>query len=240
MVRRNMEKIRSVLAELETRPRRAHPRARSGHPRPGDRGGARPRARASSRARRRSASCCPSNSPGVHSLWVPTLALKTALVLKPGSAEPWTPYRLIQAFLQGGRAAARPSASTRPTTRARARSCAAAAAASSSATCPRRSPGRATRASRSTGPGYSKVLLGPDAAEDWPQAPRRHGRRRSLENGGRSCVNASGVWVTGARARDRGGAGRAPGARSCPRAEDDPEAQLAPFANPDVARRISP
>jgi hypothetical protein len=28
----------------------------------------------------------PSNSPGVHSLWIPAVALKTALVLKPGSA----------------------------------------------------------------------------------------------------------------------------------------------------------
>src|SRR6185295_1058025 len=30
----------------------------------------------------------PSNSPGVHSLWIPSFALKTPLVLKPGSAEP--------------------------------------------------------------------------------------------------------------------------------------------------------
>lgn len=36
----------------------------------------------------------PSNSPGVHSLWVPAVALRTALVLKPGGAEPWTPYRV--------------------------------------------------------------------------------------------------------------------------------------------------
>src|SRR5690349_16407319 len=44
----------------------------------------------------------PSNSPGVHSLWVPAIALKTALVLKPGAAEPWTPYRIIQAFMKAG------------------------------------------------------------------------------------------------------------------------------------------
>ena len=30
------------------------------------------------------------------------VALRTALVLKPGSAEPWTPYRLIQAFIKAG------------------------------------------------------------------------------------------------------------------------------------------
>ena len=44
----------------------------------------------------------PSNSPGVHSLWVPAIALKTPLVLKPGSAEPWTPFRIAQAFIKAG------------------------------------------------------------------------------------------------------------------------------------------
>ena len=42
----------------------------------------------------------PSNSPGVHSLWVPAIPLKTPLVLKPGSAEPWTPFRIAQAFIK--------------------------------------------------------------------------------------------------------------------------------------------
>ena len=32
----------------------------------------------------------PSNSPGVHGLWIPTIAMKTPLVLRPGSAEPWS------------------------------------------------------------------------------------------------------------------------------------------------------
>src|SRR6476659_1644598 len=44
----------------------------------------------------------PNNSPGVHSLWVPAIPLKIPLVLKPGSAEPWTPYRIIQAFIAAG------------------------------------------------------------------------------------------------------------------------------------------
>ena len=44
----------------------------------------------------------PSNSPGVHSLWVPAIALKMPLVLKPGSAEPWSPFRLAQAFMKAG------------------------------------------------------------------------------------------------------------------------------------------
>src|SRR5213078_433362 len=44
----------------------------------------------------------PNNSPGVHSLWIPAFALKIPLVLKPGSAEPWTPYRIIQALVKAG------------------------------------------------------------------------------------------------------------------------------------------
>ena len=44
----------------------------------------------------------PSNSPGVHSLWIPSVPLKIPLALKPGSAEPWTPYRIIQALIKAG------------------------------------------------------------------------------------------------------------------------------------------
>ena len=44
----------------------------------------------------------PSNSPGVHSLWIPAIALKVPLVLKPGTREPWTPYRICQALIAAG------------------------------------------------------------------------------------------------------------------------------------------
>src|SRR5262249_27130994 len=44
----------------------------------------------------------PSNSPGVNSLWMPAVALKIPVVLKPGREEPWTPFRIIQAFLAAG------------------------------------------------------------------------------------------------------------------------------------------
>ncbi|NUO80815.1 aldehyde dehydrogenase, partial [candidate division KSB1 bacterium] len=44
----------------------------------------------------------PSNSPGVHSLWLPAIPLKVPLVLKPGREEPWTPYRVAQAFIAAG------------------------------------------------------------------------------------------------------------------------------------------
>ena len=98
----------------------------------------------------------PSNSPGVHALWVPAIALKTALVLKPGSAEPWTPYRLIQAFITAGvppeafgyypsrpRGRRRDPAPLRPRHGLRRRAA-------------RRGVGRATRASRCTGPATAR------------------------------------------------------------------------------------
>ncbi len=44
----------------------------------------------------------PSNSPGVHTLWLPMIPLQIGLVLKPGSQEPWTPYRLASAFVAAG------------------------------------------------------------------------------------------------------------------------------------------
>src|SRR3954447_2908623 len=44
----------------------------------------------------------PSNSPGVHSLWIPAVALKAPVVLKPGREEPWSPLRIIQSFIAAG------------------------------------------------------------------------------------------------------------------------------------------
>src|SRR6266496_1380886 len=44
----------------------------------------------------------PSNSPGVHTLWLPVIPMQIGLVLKPGPQEPWTPYRMAAAFLKAG------------------------------------------------------------------------------------------------------------------------------------------
>jgi hypothetical protein len=235
LVRRNMEKIRSVLADLGT--------VIAGLTRGldltvldtgvGDAGG-----HALSFIHRTPTLgvVLPSNSPGVHSLWVPAIALKTALVLKPGSAEPWTPYRLIQAFLKAG---APPEAfGFYPTDHAGAgeilrRTGRGVVFGDVASTRPWQNDPRV----EVHGPGYSKVVLGPDAVADWPRYLDVIASSVA-ENGGRSCVNASGVWVTG-HAREIAEALAERLAPMRPRAEDDPEAQLAPFANPEVARRIS-
>lgn len=44
----------------------------------------------------------PSNSPGVHTLWLPAIPLQIGLMLKPGTQEFWTPYRITEALYQAG------------------------------------------------------------------------------------------------------------------------------------------
>ncbi len=44
----------------------------------------------------------PSNSPGVHALWMPIIPMQIGLVLKPGPQEPWTPFRMAAAFAEAG------------------------------------------------------------------------------------------------------------------------------------------
>src|ERR1041385_2437163 len=44
----------------------------------------------------------PSNSPGVHTLWLPVIPMQVGLVLKPGPQEPWTPFRMAAAFFEAG------------------------------------------------------------------------------------------------------------------------------------------
>src|SRR6185436_16950856 len=87
------------------------------------------------------------------------------------------------------------------------------------------------------GPGYSKVVIGPDVADQWEQYIDVIAESMS-NNGGRSCVNASGVWVT--KHADKIAEALARRLESViPRSADDPAAVLAPFADPDTAKRIS-
>ena len=178
----------------------------------------------------------PSNSPGVHSLWLPAIPLKIPLVLKPGSAEPWTPYRIIQAFIAAGTP---PEAfSFYPTDHA--------GAGEILSRCQRgimfgdaSSIGVWANDPRIEihGPGYSKILIGADCADDWERYLDLM-VRSIADNGGRSCINASGIWVT-KHAEEISEALAQRLATIQPRSEDDPEAQIAPFADPNVATRIS-
>jgi acyl-CoA reductase-like NAD-dependent aldehyde dehydrogenase len=179
----------------------------------------------------------PSNSPGVHSLWIPAIALKIPLVLKPGGAEPWSPFRLAQAFIKAG---CPPEAfSYYPADHAGAGDIL-------------RRTGRSMFFGDVSavgswegdprvelhGPGYSKVLIGDDQLVNW----ERHAdliASSIAENGGRSCVNASGVWVAESHAERVAIAVARKLVQIVPRSADDPQATLAPFADPKVAERIS-
>jgi len=178
----------------------------------------------------------PSNSPGVHSLWAPTPVLKMPLVLKPGSAEPWTPLRIINAWVKAGVPAG--VFAYYPTDHAGGNEIL-------------RSTGRgmvfgdvgSTKRWKADGrvevhgPGYSKVVIGPDVADDWEQYVDVIAESMS-NNGGRSCVNASGVWVTRHADKIADALAKRLAAVS-PRPAEDPDALLAPFADPDTAKRIS-
>jgi acyl-CoA reductase-like NAD-dependent aldehyde dehydrogenase len=179
----------------------------------------------------------PSNSPGVHSLWIPAIALKVPLVLKPGSAEPWSPFRLAQAFMKAG---CPPEAfSYYPADHAGAGEIL-------------RRTGRSMFFGDVSavgswegdprveihGPGYSKVLIGDDQLASW-EAHVDLIAASIADNGGRSCVNASGVWVNESHGEQVATALAKKLVQIVPRSADDPAATLAPFADPRVAERIS-
>lgn len=46
--------------------------------------------------------CMPNNSPGVHVVWLVCLPFGIPVLIRPGSSEPFTPYRLIQAHVKAG------------------------------------------------------------------------------------------------------------------------------------------
>jgi acyl-CoA reductase-like NAD-dependent aldehyde dehydrogenase len=162
--------------------------------------------------------------------------LKVPLVLKPGGAEPWTPYRIIQALIRAG---APPEAFCYyPADHAGGgeilRQC---------ERCMVFGDTSSTKLWRNDprievhGPGYSKIVIGRDAIGDWGKYLDVMAAAIA-ENSGRSCINASGVWVP-AHSREIAEALAERLARVVPRDADDPEAQLAPFADASVAERIS-
>lgn len=178
----------------------------------------------------------PNNSPGVHALWLPAIPLKTPLVLRPGSTEPWTPYRIMQAFMKAG---APPEAfSLYPSGHAGGTEVL--LRTGRSLFFGDASTVRAWQGSGKVqvhGPGWSKVMLFGDAAENWqPYLDLMVGS--VTMNGGRSCINASGVWTTAnGEAIAHALAERLAAIEPLPL--DHPEAPLAAFPQPAVARAIS-
>jgi acyl-CoA reductase-like NAD-dependent aldehyde dehydrogenase len=87
------------------------------------------------------------------------------------------------------------------------------------------------------GPGWSKMIIANDKIFEWEKYIDVIAAAVA-ENGGRSCLNASGVWVP-AHGREIAEALAKRLAQIEARAMDDPDAQIAAFTNKKFARRIS-
>jgi acyl-CoA reductase-like NAD-dependent aldehyde dehydrogenase len=136
----------------------------------------------------------PSNSPGVHTLWLPIIPMQIGLVLKPGPQEPWTPYRMAQAFIQAGipKEAIAIYPGLGEIGAAVLQHCPRSLIFGGTATVERYKGNPRVQAH---GPGFSKILLGDDVVDHW---------RDYLDlmvdsvfvNSGRGCINCSGIWAS--------------------------------------------
>lgn len=177
----------------------------------------------------------PSNSPAVNSLWLPAIALKTPVIIKPGREEPWTPYRLIQAFIAAGAPAE--AFGFYPTDHEGSgevmKICGRALIFGDANTVAQYKDNPKYECH---GPGFSKILIGADEIERWPEFIDLIAGSIS-DNGGRSCINASAVVVP-KYAREIADALAKKLGPMAPTAPDDPEARLSGFANPKMAEFI--
>ena len=178
----------------------------------------------------------PSNSPGVHTLWLPIIPLQIGLVLKPGPQEPWTPYRVAEAFFQAG--IPREAISIYPgegdVGAAVLDSCRRSLIFGGTATVDRY---RGDPRVQAHGPGFSKILLADDQVDQWEKYLDLMAESVFL-NSGRSCINCSGIWAS-RHTREIADALARRLASARPLPPEDPEAGLAAFTVPGVADAVS-
>src|SRR5213594_2452040 len=178
----------------------------------------------------------PSNSPGVHTLWLPIIPLQIGLVLKPGPQEPWTPYRMVAAYIEAG--IPREAISVYPgegdVGAAVLDACARNLIFGGTATVDRY---RGNPRVQAHGPGFSKILIGDDQVDRWEQFLDVLTDSVFLNNG-RGCINCSGIWAS-RHTREIAAAIARRLADVRPLPPDHPEASLAAFTVPGVAEAIS-
>jgi acyl-CoA reductase-like NAD-dependent aldehyde dehydrogenase len=178
----------------------------------------------------------PSNSPGVHTLWMPIIPLQIGLVLKPGPQEPWTPYRMAAAFFEAG--IPREAISIYPgggdVGAAVLDGCERSLIFGGQPTVDRY---RGNPRVQAHGPGFSKILLGDDQVDRWEQHLDMMVESIAI-NSGRSCINTSGIWAS-RHTREIANALAERLASIRPLPPDHPEAPLAAFTVPGVAQAIS-
>jgi hypothetical protein len=177
----------------------------------------------------------PSNSPGVNSLWLPAPVLKIPVILKPGREDPFTPFRIIQAMIAAGFPAE--GFGFYPTTHEGGNTLlfetGRGVAFGSDKTVKQYAPYRSIQVH---GSGRSKVLIGDDFIDKWEDNLDVIVQSISA-NGGRSCINASGVLVP--KNHDEIGHALAKKlAAIVPLERTDPDATVCGFSNPDYAKAI--
>jgi len=177
----------------------------------------------------------PSNSPGVHTLWLPVIPLQVGLVLKPGPQEPWTPYRMAEAFFAAG--VPREAIAVYPgggdVGAAVLDSCGRNLIFGGTATVDRY---RGNPRVQAHGPGFSKILIGDDQVDRWEQFVDVMADSVFL-NSGRGCINCSGIWAS-RHTRDIADALARRLAAIAPLPPDHPDASLAAFTVPGAAEAI--
>jgi len=178
----------------------------------------------------------PSNSPGVHTLWMPIIPMQVGLVLKPGPQEPWTPYRMTAAFAEAG--IPREAISIYPGEA----DCGAAVLDSFARSLifggqPTVDRYRANPRVQAHGPGFSKILFGDDQVDRW-ETHLDMMVESVFVNSGRSCINCSGIWAS-RYTREIADALAQRLAAIRPLPPEHPEASLAAFTVPGVAEAIS-
>jgi acyl-CoA reductase-like NAD-dependent aldehyde dehydrogenase len=178
----------------------------------------------------------PSNSPGVHTLWLPVVPMQIGLVIKPGPQEPWTPFRMAEAFFQAG--IPRDAISIYPgegdVGAAVLAACGRSLIFGGGPTVERYKGNPAVQAH---GPGFSKLLFGDDQVDRWEQHLDMM-VESVFTNSGRSCINCSSIWASRhGRAIADAIAQKLASVRPLP--PEDPDSSLAAFTVPGTADAIS-
>ncbi len=174
----------------------------------------------------------PNNSPGVHTLWLPAVALQIGLLLKPGSQEPWTPYRMVSAFIEAGVPAeafglypgGHDVGQTLLSRCSRSMVFGSAQTVEQYEGNPRVQP---------HGPGFSKILIGDDVVDRWEDYLDLM-VESVYSNSGRSCINCSGIWASRHTEKIAQALAERLGSVDVLPPEDD-EAGLAAFTNAQMA-----
>ncbi|MFO0965958.1 MAG: aldehyde dehydrogenase family protein [Gemmataceae bacterium] len=178
----------------------------------------------------------PSNSPGVHTLWLPIIPMQIGLVLKPGPQEPWTPYRMMAAFVQAGvpKQAIAIYPGLGDVGAAVLQHCPKSLIFGGTATVEQYKGNPRVQAH---GPGFSKIILGDDQVDNWEKYVDIMADSVFI-NSGRGCINCSGVWVSrnGKKIAEAIAAKIGP---VQPLPPEDPKSALAAFTVPGQADAIN-